>query len=168
MNTQERMDEALDQFNDDAGKTTTTTTTQQTTKPHRSSQRKESRGRNRKLSKNESLQTLTPLPAPTKKGRDESAMESNWGMGDGVESTQVNNGGRKVRQYRMTIVGYSRVGKSALCSRFCDDSFKNDHPKHKELLFKKIIDLPEMPTYRFFLDILGMSFVIIEQLIHYL
>ena len=61
----------------------------------------------------------------------------------------------------MTMVGYSRCGKSALCSRFVENKFKNEHPKHKELLFKKQIDLPEMPMYRFMLDILGMIYYMI-------
>ena len=99
--------------------------------------------------------SLSPLPAPTMK-KDESVTNSNWGLND-QSVTSVNASGRRIRQYRMTLVGYSKVGKTALCTQFVENKFKNDYPRHKELLFKKKIDLPEMPTYRFMVDILGKS-----------
>ena len=54
----------------------------------------------------------------------------------------------------MTLVGYTKVGKTALCTQFVQNKFKNDYPRHKELLFQKRVDLPEMPAYTFIIDIL--------------
>ena len=99
--------------------------------------------------------SLSPLPAPTT-SKDESGTNSNWGLND-YSVTSVNVSGRQIRQYRVTLVGYSRVGKTALCTQFVENKFKNDYPRHKELLFKKKIDLPEMPEYRFMVDMLGKS-----------
>ena len=89
----------------------------------------------------------------TKQDESGTTSASNWGLND-YTVTSTNASGRRVKQYRMTLVGYRGVGKTALCTQFVENKFRNDYPEHKELLFKKKMDLPEMPTYRFMVDIL--------------
>ena len=82
---------------------------------------------------------------------------SNWNLTNNISQSIKSNKNIKIRECRMTLVGFGGVGKSSLCSQFVDNKFENKYPKHESLLFKKMIDLPEMPTFRFNLDILDIQ-----------